>query len=117
MGVVTDVKCLHEAFERVERRPDILAAEDFRSFYFEAKRASRCLRFSHLQCGGRIATVTHDSYTAQTRDNVAQQLKSLAGSVGCLQRQASGIAARSREGFDHTGADRVSHRREHNRDD
>ena len=34
-----------------------------------------------------------------------------------MQRQASGIAARSRQGLDQSGADRVSQRREHDRDD
>ena len=95
--VVTDVKCLDAAFERVDSGRDILGRKDFRSYCFEAKRGGRCLNLAHIQCGGRITALGHNSQTAQTRDNVAQQLKSLVGSVGLLQRQASGIAARPRE--------------------
>jgi hypothetical protein len=53
----------------------------------------------------------------QTCDNLAQQLKSLGGSIRLLQRQAGDVAARSRQRLNHAGADRVSHRREHDRND
>jgi hypothetical protein len=98
--VVTDIERFHAAFKRVKCGCDVLGAKDFRCDRFEAKRAGRCLSLAHIQCGGGIAAIGHDSQTAQTRDNVAQQLKSLAGSVGLLQRQASGIAARSCKGLD-----------------
>src|SRR5262249_46155105 len=39
------------------------------------------------------------------------------GSSGVLQREAGGVAARPRQGRDHSRTDRVSHRREHDRDD
>jgi hypothetical protein len=85
-------------------RARYLAANDFRSYRFEAKRPGRCLRFSHLQCGRRIATVT--MIATRRRPGTRRAIAQVACSVGCLQRQASGIAARSREGFDHTDADR-----------
>jgi hypothetical protein len=78
-------------------RPRYLAAKDFRSYRFEAKRPGRCLRFSHLQCGRRIATVT--MIATRRRPGTRRAIAQVACSVGCLQRQASGIAARSREGF------------------
>src|SRR4029453_11347505 len=57
-----------------------------------------------------------DSKSAQTRDNLAQELESLAGSIGPLTRHTGNVAARSRQGRDEAAPDRIARRREHDRD-
>jgi hypothetical protein len=48
---------------------------------------------------------------------LAQYFEPLASKIGLLDGQARNVAARSRQRSDEFGADRVSSRREHDRDD
>ena len=83
----------------------------------EAERAGRCLNLAHLQHGGGIADIGHDRQPAKTGDDLAQKLESLAGKIGCLERQAGDVAARSRQARDETAADRIARHRKDDRDD
>ena len=59
--------------------------------------AGRCLRFAHLQHGGRIADIGDDRQPAETGKHLAQKFDPLAGKIGRLDRQAGDVAARPRE--------------------
>jgi len=93
-------------------RARYLAAKDFRSYRFEAKRPGRCLRFSHLQCGRRIATVTMIATrrrpgTRNSSSRLQRRLSATTGQWHC-RPVARGIRPHRRRP--------VSHRREHDRD-
>jgi hypothetical protein len=76
------------------------------------------LDLAHIKHDEGIADIGQDRQSAEAGDNLAQKFEaSLAGSFGCLARQAADVAARSRQTRDQAGADRVSSRRENNRDD
>ena len=53
----------------------------------------------------------------KTRDNLPQNFEPLASKIGLLDRQASDVAARSRETCDEAGTNRVPRQREHDRND
>ena len=86
--------------DRSEYGRDILCAPDFEWCDFDAKLASCGLNLTHFQHSLGTANVSHDSQSAETGNNLAQEFESLAGSVGLLLRQASDVAARARQAGD-----------------
>jgi hypothetical protein len=52
--------------------------------YIKAERLGRCLTITHLQHVAGIADIGHDRQPAETRDNLAQELESLARKIGRL---------------------------------
>ena len=102
--------------QRVEGERDVLSPPDVEREDLEAERAGRRLNLAQLQRGIGTGEIGKDSKSAQTGDNLAQELKSLAGSIGPLTRHAGNVAARSRQGRDEAAADRIARRREHDRD-
>lgn len=81
--------------ERLETRGDIVASRDLERIDFDAE-IGRC--FPHLaqvQLDVGIVHIGQDRHPAQAGYDVAQEFKSLAGSLGGLARQSSDVAARS----------------------
>ena len=83
---------------------------------FEAECAGCRLDLAQLQRRKGTREIGKDSKSAQTRNNLAQELESLPGSIGPLTRYAGNVAARPRQGRDEAAADRIARRREHDRD-
>jgi len=50
-------------------------------------------------------------------NDLAQELETLAGNIGRLKRHTGGVAARPCKACDETGANRVRHTCEHDRND
>ena len=64
-----------------------------------------------------LLTLAKKASLAEAGNNLTQQFKSLAGKVGCQDRQAGDVAARPRKAGDDAGGNRVAHDRGHDRDD
>src|SRR6516162_8403746 len=88
------------ALERLEHRGDIFATADFECDDLKAERGRRCLNMAPLQRCDGIADIGQESQPADTRNHLTQQLESLASKIGCERREASDVAARSREAGD-----------------
>jgi len=88
---------------------------DFECGDFEAERTGRCLNLAHLQYGTGSADIAHDRQPAKIGDNLAQKFETLASSIGLPDRQASNVAAWTRQARDDAGANRVHLRSEHDR--
>jgi len=82
----------------------------------EAERTGRCLSLTHLQHSGGIFHIANDRQPADIRENLAQNLESLADEVGGLNGQAGDIAARLCQRGDHAAPDWVPGTREHDGD-
>jgi phage host-nuclease inhibitor protein Gam len=63
---------------------------------------------SQIEHDGGTPDVSHDRHSAETGDDLAQQLKSLCTEIGLLERQAHDIAAGSRETSTETGGTGVA---------
>src|SRR5262245_22859812 len=113
----THIKRLRAAFERLEGRHDILRSPDLESGEFEAKRSGCRPHLAQLQYGKVIADIAYHRQAAETGDDLAQKFESLARNVCRLDRQASDVAARSRQAGDEFVANRVARDREHYRND
>jgi hypothetical protein len=96
---------------------DILGAPDFECIDLETERAGRRLSLAQLQYGERITDISQDRHSAETWNNLAQEFEPLASNIVRLKRQASDVAARSRQTGDQAVAHGVPRRRKHNRDD
>ena len=92
--VRTKVKCIHALPERLERRCDVLRSPDFGCGDLKAELAGRCLGLAHFHYRGGIADIGHDRQPAKVGDGLAQEFECLAGSIRCLVRQPSDVAAR-----------------------
>jgi hypothetical protein len=79
-----DIKCIGTALERIDGGRDILRSSDFRCDNVKAERAGRCLNFIHLQHADGTDDIGHDCQPAETGDNLAQEVESLAGKIGRL---------------------------------
>ena len=79
--------------ERVESRTDVLRAAEGPGAYFQPEYARSCLSLGYLW----IAEIGHDCQATQARHNLAQEFEALTDKVGCLDREASNVAARSRQ--------------------
>ena len=115
--VRTKVKCIHALPERLERRCDVLRSPDFGCGDLKAELAGRCLGLAHFHYRGGIADIGHDRQPAKIGDGLAQKFDFLAGSIRCLVRETSDVAARSHQTHDQAGPDRVRRCREHDRND
>ena len=110
-------KCISAALECVEGVRDIVNLPDLRYCDLEAQRTGRSLNLVQFQHNGGIADIGDNRQAAETGNNLAQELEFLAPSIRYEIRQTGNVAARSRQTRNQAGADRVRHRREHDRDD
>src|SRR5262245_59182941 len=97
-------------------RRNILSSPDFQRRGFEVEDVGRRLNLAHFQHGEAISSIGQDRQMAQTRDDLAQDFKTFGSQIGSLTRQSSDVAARSRQTGDKAAGDRVSCRREYDRD-
>src|SRR5215813_5244827 len=103
------------ALERLEGGRNILTSPDFEAVNFEPEHVSCCLNLGHLQNREGISGIGHDRQTAETRDNLMQELESFANKIGRLERQTGDVAARSRKARNESSAERISRRGEDDR--
>jgi len=61
--------------------------------------------------------IAQDRHSAETRNDLAQQLESLAGKIGGLEGKAGDVAARPRQALHQAAANRVACQRKDDRDD
>src|SRR5262249_5311008 len=115
--VATDIKRLGTTLDGLEAGHDVLGSPDFRCGDLEPECLGNCLHLTHLQHRGGIANIGHDRQSAETGDNLAQELDSLADKIDKLDRQAGDIATRSRQTSDKAAAHRVVYKREDDWDD
>jgi hypothetical protein len=94
----------------------VLRSLDFQRGDIESERAGRGLNFAQLQRGGGIADIDQNRQPVQTGDNLAQEFEALSAEIGSLGGEAGNVAPWSRKGLDEAIANRVSRRREHDRD-
>ena len=97
--------------ERLDNGRDVVDSPDSRCSSF-AKRPGCCLYFTYVQHDTGIIDVGHDRQLAKSRDHFAQEFDLLASKIGCLVRQAGGVAPRARETDDQAIGDRISRDRE-----
>src|SRR5262245_31018612 len=102
--VASNIKCIGAALERLDGGYDVLPSPDFQGRGFEAQRAGRCQNLGHLRQAEGIVRIAQNRQSAERWDDRAQQLDSLGSNIGRLQRQASDVAARSRQTRDQTAA-------------
>ena len=63
--VLTDIKCVRAAFDRVQGGRNILRPSDFKRVELESEHTGRRLQLAQLQHDGRITDIAHDRQTAQ----------------------------------------------------
>ena len=112
-----NIKCLYAALERLKRGRDILRTPDVARDDLKAEWARDCLNLGQVLHGGGVTAINHYRQPAQTGDNFTQEFETLASKIGYLGRQASDVAARSRQTSDEVVADRIRHRCEYDRND
>src|SRR5258708_14992563 len=86
--VDADIKCVCAALYRLEGGHDVLRSSDFDHDGLKPELSGRCLNLIPVQCAGWIVWIGQYRQPAQRRNNLAQELESLAGSVGLLLRWA-----------------------------
>src|SRR5215510_1249679 len=84
--VDTNIKGVRATAKRFETGRDVLRSPDLQCGSFETERLGRCLNLAQLQQGEVIAHIGYDRQPAETGDNLAQKLESLAYSIGVLAR-------------------------------
>ena len=84
--VNADIKRLAAALNSIEGGRDVARAPDLEGVDIETERAGCRLNLGQLQYGERVADIAQDRETAQARNNLAQELDSLAGKLIRLDR-------------------------------
>jgi hypothetical protein len=92
--VATNVKCFRPVLECLEGGCNIFGSPDFERCDLKAEGAGRCLNRAHL-VHGPGNDIGYDRQSTETRDSLAQNIKTLATKFGLLVRQAGDIAART----------------------
>src|SRR6516164_6008969 len=116
-GSAGNIDRIGTTFELVECGRNVLGAPYLENTGIKAERTGRRLSVAHLLHHDAVAAIAHNCQALESGKHFAQELDTLAGKLGCLDGQAGDVAAGPRQTFDETAADRVSSRREYNRDD
>jgi hypothetical protein len=101
----------------IDSKAGAIVSPDFDCDDLQAERASRCAHLTHLRSGRRIRGIEHDCHAAETRDDLAQQVKSFATQLRGLLCEACDVATRSRHARDQAVDDRVREQCEDDRSD
>src|SRR4051794_34996862 len=94
--VERDIKRISTTLEALDRRCDIRLSSDFECNGLNSESVGRRLKLADLQHTDRIADIGHHRHPAETRDSLAQYLKSFASNIFGLVRQAGCVRVRSR---------------------
>src|SRR5215467_10721114 len=92
----THVQRLRPALERLEGRRDIRSAPYLEHFGINANFTGCGLNLRYLQYRPGITDIADDRQSAQIGECLTQDFESLASKLGGLNRDAGGVAARSR---------------------
>ncbi|MGC1278693.1 MAG: hypothetical protein WA893_10855 [Xanthobacteraceae bacterium] len=93
--------------ERLEGGRNVLRFPDFEWRNFDPERARRGLDVTDLSHGCGIADVPYDCQSPEPGDELTQQFEPLTCKIGCEERHAGDVTARSRQTFDQANADRI----------
>src|SRR5262249_52969394 len=105
------------ALESLESGPDILYSPNLDHVDHKPKRAGGCLSLPHFVNGGGIVHIGQDCHPGEAWHDLAQQFHSVSSEIAGLVRQASDVAAWSREVRDEAGSDRIACSRKDDGDD
>lgn len=107
--VGTNIERVGVAIEFCKHRLDVLGAAHIEDGDFDAERAGRRLNIARLQEHERAIHVGENGQPSKARNNLAQQIESLADDIVSLNRQTSDVAARMREACDQSDGDGIAH--------
>src|SRR5215472_6594908 len=103
------------ALERLESRRDVFASANFDNRYLKTHRLGRGLDVADLDHASGIAGIGQYRQSTETGYDLSQEFNSLTGKISLLVGEAGGIAGRSLQTWNETGADRIADAGEHNR--
>jgi hypothetical protein len=83
-GIVDDIECVGAAFESLEGGRDVLGPPNLQGDHIEAQVPGGRLDLLHVQNATGVADIAQDRQPAEARDDFAQKLEPLSGSVGHL---------------------------------